>query len=60
MVVSISWSTMQEDRLFGTFETVEDSQWQAAFEFNLLSSVRLIDVFCLTCVRPEVDELLRS
>ncbi len=27
---------------FGTFETFDDSHWQAAFELNLLSSVRLI------------------
>jgi 3-oxoacyl-[acyl-carrier protein] reductase len=27
---------------FGTFETVGDAQWQAAFELNLLSAVRLV------------------
>jgi len=27
---------------FGTFETVGDVQWQAAFELNLLSAVRLV------------------
>jgi 3-oxoacyl-[acyl-carrier protein] reductase len=27
---------------FGTFETVGDAQWQAAFELNLLSAIRLV------------------